>query len=158
MNRERALAMIEKHEGFVALPYRDSKGYWTVGCGELISRDTNLTYQEACDLCLPLPWTHQRARARIGEHLDKIETRLDHAIPWWRALGAGPQLVLVDLAYNMGVGSSGPPSGLLGFRHMLNAAQAGDIETAIAEMVDSQWARDVGLERVNDNIALWREA
>ncbi len=50
--------------------------------------------------------------------------------------------VLIDMAYNLGVG------GLLGFKRALAAVEAGDFPAAAAHMMDSRWAAQVGRRAV----------
>lgn len=150
MNLDGFTTMLVKHEGFRAFPYRDKRGFWTVGIGHLISRNVTISYSQACDLCKPVPWSMARAREDVAAILHGIQGKLDHAIGWWRTLPEPRQWVLLDMAYNLGV------AGLLEFRRMLAAAQIGDAETAITEMLDSDYARQVGPARTDDLARLWR--
>ena len=68
---------------------------------------------------------------------------VDGALPWSGSLDAARRAVLVNMAFNMGLGVHGQ-SGLLGFARMLAAVERGDYDRAAAEMMDSRWARQVG--------------
>lgn len=58
--------------------------------------------------------------------------------PDFESLGVVRQMVLVDMAFNMG------PKRLAGFKKMLAAISRQDFEDAAEEMLDSKWARQVG--------------
>lgn len=54
MNFKRLAIRTEKHEGFSALPYKDSEGYWTIGIGnryidgkEVTEHTPAVTYKQA---------------------------------------------------------------------------------------------------------------
>jgi len=120
-------------EGFRAVVYDDATGHplgilpsggrATVGYGFELSVD-GLSVAES------LLILHSRIQARSKE--------LDMRFPWFKELDGVRQGVLVQMAYNMGVG------GLLGFHKMLAALKGMDYATAADEMLNSQWAKDVG--------------
>ncbi|MCV6587566.1 MAG: hypothetical protein OIF57_00865 [Marinobacterium sp.] len=66
-----------------------------------------------------------------------LQVELD-TIPIFTRLDAARQLVLANMAYNLGVPR------LKGFRKMWRALEQGDYKLAAAEMLDSRWARQVG--------------
>jgi lysozyme len=70
---------------------------------------------------------------------------LNTHLPWWANLDVVRQRALVELAFNMGIGSSS--RGLLSFRNALPALQRGDYEAAAAGFRNSKWAKDVGPRR-----------
>jgi lysozyme len=51
---------------------------------------------------------------------------------------------LINMAFNMGIGSAKAGTGLLGFRAFLDALKRGAWETAAHEMLNSKWVRQVG--------------
>ncbi len=69
---------------------------------------------------------------------------------WWQRLTPVRQGVIVNMAFNMGVG------GLLGFRHMIAAIERGDYEAAALEMLRSRWAQQVQASRRDRLIAQMR--
>jgi lysozyme len=85
-----------------------------------------------------LIWNEEQCESALLEDIVEHEEGLDTEIPWWRGLDDLRQDVLSNMAFNLGVG------GLLGFPAMLAATQAGDYATAADEMLDSQWADQVG--------------
>jgi lysozyme len=85
-----------------------------------------------------LIWNEEQCESALLEDIVEHEEGLDTEIPWWRGLDDLRQDVLSNMAFNLGVG------GRLGFPAMLAATQAGDYATAADEMLDSQWADQVG--------------
>ena len=115
-------SQIKRDEDLRLKPYRDTTGHLTIGYGRnLETRGITLTEAEAM------------LTTDINEH----EAALRRALPWTDALSECRRAVLVNMAINMGLG------GLLGFRKMLAALEAGDYVTAAAEMLDSTWATQV---------------
>jgi len=77
--------------------------------------------------------------AKILEWIvDERRDVLSRLFPFWTSLAQARQEVLVEMAYNLGVPR------LLGFRRMLAAAQAGNVEAVCREMKESKWAVQVG--------------
>ena len=103
------------------MPYKDSKGLLTVGYG----------------LNLTVPQPEAVWAAALAAAVSAVEQDLQR-FDWYQKLDPVRQSVILDMAYNMGIGS------LLHFPHMLAAIAKGDWQTAHDEMLDSQYARDVG--------------
>ena len=107
-------------EGFRAVPYLDSRGVLTVGYGtnldEGISRDEG----------------RYLARGRLTAKW----TALQASAPWVLDEPAATQADLLDMSYQLGV------EGLLKFRAMIAALEAGDCAGAKAGALDSLWARE----------------
>ena len=112
-----------RDEGLRLFPYRDSVGKLTIGVGRNLD-DVGITAAEA-DVLLD----HDITRATTAGLM---------RLPWASTLGDVRRAVLVNMAYNLGVG------GLLGFRVALAAMERGDWPGAAAAMLDSRWARQVG--------------
>lgn len=101
--------------------YVDSKGIPTIGVGRNL-RDCGISSDEAYHL--------------LHNDIDSVEGDLDHALPWWRKMDEVRQNVLASMCFQMGV------SRLLKFEKALGAMMIGEYDSAAAEMVDSQWARE----------------
>ena len=67
--------------------------------------------------------------------LDDIRKQINERI---KNLSPARQLVLINMAYNLGV------EGLYEFKDMWAAIEAGNFDLAAAEMLDSLWAEQVG--------------
>jgi lysozyme len=113
------------HEGLKLSAYQDSLGYWTIGVGHLIDarRGGRISSKVAAIL--------------LEDDITTTMTELDRALPWWRSLNEVRQRVLVDMCFNLGIDR------LLRFKNTLAAIQEGRWDAAKAEMLDSDWAREV---------------
>jgi lysozyme len=116
-----ATPRLKTEEGYKAMPYKDSKGLLTVGYG----------------LNLTVPQPEAVWAAALAAKVGIVEQELQR-YDWYQKLDTVRQSVLLDMAYNMGIG------GLLHFPHMLAAIAKSDWQTAHDEMLDSQYAKDVG--------------
>lgn len=123
--RDDLARQLRRDEGVVEHAYEDSEGWTTIGVGRLIDkrkggrlRDDEIEYLLQND---------------ITEKTDELIRRL----PWVADLGEARKGVLINMAFNLGVG------GLLGFRKTLALIKAGDYAAASVEMLDSKWARQV---------------
>jgi lysozyme len=111
-----------RHEGCVLLPYTDTTGHITIGIGRNL---TDRGISEATAL--------QMLEEDIRSHVSELSA----ALPWFERLDDVRQLVLADMAVNMGVPK------LLTFRETLAAVESGDYVQAGEHMLDSLWARQV---------------
>jgi len=118
---ERLVARLKQEEGFRAFPYTDTTGNLTIGYG------TNLTAGIS-----PL-----QADALLRVAISEINTELQR-YSWFTGLDTLRQLVLLDMAYNMGVAN------LLGFQEMIQAIEMKNFSAAADQMLNSLWARQVG--------------
>lgn len=129
-------AELVRDEGEVLHVYSDSKddkdtldhlkGYLTIGVGILVDsrRGGGITQEESRYLL----------RNRIASKIDD----LDRHLPWWRQLSRARRRVLINMCFNLGIG------GLLGFVHTLESVRVGQYEIAAQQMLESEWARQVG--------------
>lgn len=125
MNIEKLL-MIE--EGFRAKPYYCSEGYPTIGVGTKIGKkgvpldSFTFTVNEIT------------AKMMLIDELDRIMERLE-SLSWYNSLSENRQIIIESMCYQMGV------AGVLKFRNMIRAIEAGDFRYAAVEMLNSRWAR-----------------
>jgi lysozyme len=110
-------------ERIVPHAYRDSEGYWTIGCGRLIdqSKGGGLAPDEIDYL--------------LNNDIRKSSEAVFKALPWAKALNEPRQAVLIGMAFQMGV------SGLLGFRATLQAVREERYADAKRGMLASLWAK-----------------
>lgn len=132
MTAARLLDVIARQEGFRPDVYRDSLGYWSVGCGCLISKDpiSELEARERCGA----PWTKEQALIKLCEHVEEVEAALRNRFPWFAGLPALVQWGLIDMAYQLGV------NGVAMFREMLVAIQTQEWTLAEGHALNSLWA------------------
>ena len=100
------------------------------------------------------PWIHHNRLWSMpgyswiskAEALIMFEADIYHAsneylkLPWEKVknLNQNRRRVIVEMIFNLGLG------GVLGFKRMWGAIMAGDFKRAADEMIDSEWARQVG--------------
>lgn len=111
---------IVKHEGYEPQVYKCTQNFDTIGYGFAI-KDLKLS-KEVCDLILK-------------EKIDKIINRLQSNLAYFDHLPDEAKVVLVNMAYQLGV------SGLLKFKKTLKAFEMRMWSDASKEMLDSLWAR-----------------
>lgn len=115
---------LQRDEGCRLHVYEDSRGIPTIGYGRNL-RDRGISQAEA-NMLLDHDIT-----AVTGDVLGQIPcaARLDEV----------RRATLVNMAFNLGI------NGLLGFRQLLAAVEAEQWDAASAAMLDSKWARQVGV-------------
>ena len=117
---------LKRDEGLRLAAYQDTVGRWTIGYGhaEGVTGDAR--------------WTQAQADEALEADIARAVAQLDQAMPWWRTLNGTRQDVMVELAFNMGVGT------LSTFVHTLEAVRTGRWDDAAAGLMASRWAGQVG--------------
>lgn len=113
---------LRRDEGMRLKPYRDTVGKLTIGVGRNLD-DVGLYEDEAMTLL-------RNDVMRVINALAQLS--------WTPPLSHVRFEVLVNMAFNLGV------AGLLEFKKMIAAASSGDYAGAASEMLNSQWAKQVG--------------
>ena len=114
-------SLLEQQEGFRSKPYRDSRGFLTVGFG------TNL------DAGI----TREQAEAMMQVQLAVNESALG-GYSWFTSLDPVRRGVVENMAYNLGL------TGVLEFKDMIAAIKARDWPEAARQMRASVWRVQVG--------------
>jgi lysozyme len=123
-DRTRLTEQLIRQEALRLRPYTDTRGRLTIGVGRNLS-DSGITEYEATYL--------------LDNDIDRTIRGLAARYPtWFPQLDPVRQAVLINMAFNLGLG------GLAGFTRMLAAVAAGQYVEASTEMLDSSWARQVG--------------
>jgi lysozyme len=112
-----------RDEGIKLKPYRDTVGKLTIGVGRNLD-DVGITKEEAVFLL------HNDIRA--------AEDAVFKALAWTVNMDPIRRAVLVNMAFNMGIG------GLLTFKHTLALVQQGKYDDAADAMQNSAWSEQVG--------------
>lgn len=123
MNLDLLRQQLIRHEGVRLRPYRDSVGKLTIGIGRNLD-DVGISQDEAEIL--------------LDHDIQKVIQDLDTYLPWWKSLTDVRQMVLADMAFNLGI------TKLLGFTQTLASIKQGDFESAARHMSQSVWATQVG--------------
>jgi lysozyme len=113
-------------EGLRLKPYVDTVGKVTIGIGRNLD-DVGISREEAYYL--------------LENDIDKAYRVLVARLPWVLRLDDVRQVVLTNMAFNMGINS------LTKFIHTLGAVQRGDWSTAAKGMRGSLWYRQVQKSR-----------
>lgn len=116
------LPELRTDEGWRPHVYDDSLGYATIGYGFLVDSRRGSG--------LPKPVAEQWLRYAVNERLEELRKL-------WPAFDAQPrevQLAIGNMAYQLG------PAGVMKFKRMLAALEAGDRVTAADEALESTWA------------------
>ena len=142
-NRENFVNKLIAHEGLRLQVYQDTLGIDTIGIGRNLE-DRGITDEE-------LDWMDMPSMDAVYEHgiseadamylaqndVQIVEEELVRAHPCVEELDAVRQLVVMDMAFNMGVPR------LRKFKKMWNAIHENKFDIAAKEMLDSRWATQV---------------
>ena len=123
--------MLIRHEGLRLKPYKDSIGKLTIGVGRNLD-DRGIRRDEAMLM--------------LANDIKEVRALLDKYLSWWREMSEARKTVLMDMAFNMGVGptTENPTGKLLTFKNTLKAMQEGRYDDAANGMGASLWAVQVG--------------
>jgi len=113
---------VKRHEGLRLKPYHCTAGKLTIGYG--INLDAGIYPEEA--------------EFMLSFRLTQLAVKLTALLPFMDALSENRKVVLIDMAYNLGI------KGLLGFKNTLAQVLAGNYEEASKLMLKSLWAKQVG--------------
>ncbi len=143
-NRSHFLDKLIDHEGMVLTVYKDSLGIDTIGIGRNL-KDRGISREELDYLDIPnmeVVYEHgiseADARYLALNDIAIVENELCRVHTCVENLDSVRQLVLMDMAFNMGVPR------LCKFKLMWNAIHEQNWEATSREMLDSKWARQVG--------------
>ena len=141
--KEHLLQELVKHEGLRLQVYQDTLGIDTIGIGRNL-KDRGISKEELDELDIPTidhvyeyGITEADAMLLAENDVQIVEEELLRAHPCVEDLDAVRQLVLVDMAFNMGVPR------LCKFKKMWNAIHENKFDVASKEMLDSRWANQV---------------
>ena len=122
MDDAKLVEMIKSHEGVREKPYTDTVGKLTIGVGR------NLTDRGM---------TISTIEAMLAEDILLAKSELDKKFPKWCELSDQRQMVLVSMAFNLGMPRYSS------FKRFWAALEDADYELAADEMVDSKWRKQV---------------
>ena len=141
--RENFIEKLIASEGLKLQVYQDTLGIDTIGIGRNLE-DRGITKEELDDLDIPsidhvyeYGITEADAVYLATNDVQIVEDELVRAHPCVDRLDSVRQLILMDMAFNMGVPR------LCKFVKMWNAIHEEDYPTAAKEMLDSRWANQV---------------
>jgi lysozyme len=123
MNNSQLSKQLKRHEDLRLKPYKCTANKITIGYGRNLEQN-GITKLEAEGL--------------LQNDIVYFFDILPNKIEFFHLLSKPRADVLVNMAFNLGV------NGLLRFKKMLAAVEAGDYLTASKEMLNSKWAEQVG--------------
>lgn len=135
---QRLIAQLKRHEGTKRdssgnhIAYRCTANALTIGYGH------NLDANPVPGLNANSKLNDDQAHRLLITDVLSIQKSLESNIPWASKLDPVRYAVLVNLAFNIGVG------GLLGFKNTLAFIRVGDFKNAASNMLKSKWASQVG--------------
>lgn len=134
-----AVQRLSLHEGIRLQPYRCPRGFLTIGVGRNLQ--TNPLSREEIKILgrqdLSSGITRQEAFFLLRGDIRRTLENCRKEIPFFDNLDDERQYVLVDMAFNMGIG------GLLKFQKMLAFICVGNYRQAAAELLSSRYTRQV---------------
>ena len=139
--------MIAIHEGIVLSVYQDHLGINTVGIGRNLDGELlfmNKTMDDIYDNGL----TEEEAYYLCMNDIAIVEKELLASKPIVNRLNAVRQMILIDMAFNMGVPR------LMQFKNMWLAIEKVNYLLACEEMIDSRWAGQVGSRAMKLSVAM----
>ena len=125
-----------KFEGLRLKPYRCPAGKLTIGYGHNIDAhplvgDIGAYFKAHGGI------TQQMAEILLDNDLNATKSALLRNLPWIADLSAIRQMVLVDMAFNLGL------AGLLEFKNTLALIGCGEYGQAADAMLKSKWSKQV---------------
>lgn len=152
--KEKLIQQLTTHEGKVLKVYKCPAGYLTIGVGRnLETKGLSSSEVKALGLgssdktkVIELLKTRGISDAEsdllLSNDIDFFTGELQKNLPWFNSLPEQVKIVLVDMAFNLGI------AGLLKFKNTLGLIKDGKYKEASVEMLKSAWAKQVGKRAV----------
>lgn len=125
MDRQKLIERLKLEEGLRLTVYVDTRGNWTIGYGHKLDSSDHF------------PLTQTEAENILENDVDEMIDQLAALLPWWLRLDPVRQLVLADMAFELGVRK------LLEFKNTLRFVQIGNYAAGAGGMRASLWAKQV---------------
>lgn len=157
-------ADLERHEGFREYAYPDplsrlAKRYGHLAWGYKPAREL-LNLIDDMDESDGLPWTvgfgftskttpdsqmsRITAERKLDQHILDMDDALSRVLDWYKQASFVTKTILINMAFNMGLGRAGGTKGLLGFRNTLRYIKEKNYYSAAHNMTLSKWFRQTG--------------
>jgi lysozyme len=125
MNEEQFAVQISLDEGKRLMPYKDTRGYLTVGVGHLVRPVDNVKEGQAI--------TDEKCQQLLNQDIDAALLACHRLIPTFDTLPEAAQQVLANMAFNLG------ELRLRQFVNMLAAAEQHQWLRMVVHMRESAW-------------------
>ena len=151
--RSELVKMIALHEGLRLQVYQDHLGIDTIGIGRNLEdrgiTDGELSFiNKTMEDIYEIGLTEEEAYYLCMNDIAIVEKELLANKPIVNQLNDVRQMVLIDMAFNMGVPR------LLKFKNMWMAIEKVNYPLACEEMIDSRWANQVGNRAMKLSLAM----
>lgn len=142
-DREKLEAELTVDEGKRLKAYKDTVGKWSIGIGRNLDDvgTAPLTRTKADVLANGI--NEAECDQFFDYDIRRTEKDLDRKLSWWRTLDPVRQRVMLNMCFNMGIGDG--QHGLTGFVNTLGMIERGEYSRAADAMLQSKWARQVGI-------------
>jgi len=114
---------LKRHEGVKDTLYKCTADKWTIGVGRNLE-DVGLSEDEIDYL--------------LQNDIERTKNLIERYMPWYNDLDEVRQEALINFVFNVGIGTA------MKFKNAMAALEAHDYDTAAIEMMDSNWAKQVG--------------
>jgi len=153
--KEKLIEQLIRHEGLKLQVYNCPAGFATIGVGRNLqtkglSKDESNrfkigTYDKNATIAqLEVRGiTKIEAEYLLSNDIDYFIAELDKSLVFFKTLPETAKIVLIDMAFNMGV------NGLLKFKNTLSLIEKGQYIAASNEMLNSSWKNQVGQRAYN---------
>ena len=143
MNIDNLREQLKIDEGVKYEIYNDHLGYATFGIGHLVVEG-----DEEHGKPIGTPISEERVNSVFDSDVATYVTEAKKVFPNLDTLPEEAQAVIVNMCFNMGAPR------LSKFKKFIGGVNAGDWNTAAVEMMDSRWAKQVGVraDRLRDRI------
>ena len=143
MNIDNLREQLKIDEGVKYEIYNDHLGYATFGIGHLVVEG-----DEEHGKPIGTPVSEERVNSVFDSDVATYVTEAKKVFPNLDTLPEEAQEVIVNMCFNMGAPR------LSKFKKFIGGVNAGDWNTAAVEMMDSRWAKHVGVraDRLRDRI------
>ena len=142
MNDTQTMRYITDNEGEVLKPYRDSKGYWTIGIGHRIFGEVPAKWKEGIK-------TQEMFNLFFQDYKTAVMAA-ENVFPDLYSYPEDAQMVLVDMCFQMG-------NKVKRFLKMREAIDVGDWNLAAWEIIDSQYLLETPVRARNNALILKRQ-
>jgi len=128
---------LKKGEGLRLFPYRCTSGKLTIGYGRNL-QERGITEYEADYL--------------LSNDIDECIESMNVVLSYFYDLPDNVKLVLLNMRFNLGL------NGLLKFKKTLSLIEIGNYKEAAKEMLNSKWAKQVGIRAIELSKVLSKES
>jgi lysozyme len=137
-------AELTRDEGEKFKAYKDTKGKWTIGIGHNLDDCGTYPLNRTVADVLANGVNQAEIDELFAWDIERADKDLDRALPWWRALDPVRQRVMLNMCFNMGIGSAKLGHGLCSFVNTVEHIHRGEYPQAADGMLASAWAKEVG--------------